>query len=217
MERRVIDMEKDPRREQFQLFSGYSFPYAGVTVQLDVTALELRLRAEHKPIFLTMLYVIHRAVNRVPELRRRIEDGQVVEYDECPVSFTEMKPDGSYAYYRLETARVPYEDYIAMGRVQQAAARQGGTIETDRRAESPSIFASCLPWLNYTSLTHPACTPADSNVRISWGQLFMRCGMTQLSVSIQVHHALADGWHIAQFYRALEEEIAALCPTEENQ
>lgn len=37
MERRVIDMEKDPRREQFQLFSGYAFPYAGVTVQLDVT------------------------------------------------------------------------------------------------------------------------------------------------------------------------------------
>ena len=164
-----------------------------------------------------MLYVIHRAVNRVPELRRRIEDGQVVEYDECPVSFTELKPDGSYAYCRMETARIPYEDYIAMGRQQQAAARQGGTIETDRQAESPCIFASCLPWLNYTSLTHPACTPADSNVRVSWGQLFMRCGMTQLSVSIQVHHALADGWHIARFYRALEEEIAALCPTEENQ
>ena len=217
MERRVISMDRDPRREQFQLFSGYTFPYAGVTVQLDVTALELRLRAEHKPIFLTMLYVIHRAVNRVPELRRRIEDGQVVEYDECPVAFTELKPDGSYAYCRMETARIPYEDYIAMGRQQQAAARQGGTIETDRQAESPCIFASCLPWLNYTALTHPACTPADSNVRVSWGQLFMRCGMTQLSVSIQVHHALADGWHIARFYRALEEEIAALCPTEENQ
>ena len=66
----------------------------------------LRLRAEHKPVFLTMLYVIHRAVNRVPELRRRIEDGQVVEYDECPVSFTELKPDGSYAYCRMETARI---------------------------------------------------------------------------------------------------------------
>ena len=153
MERRVISMDRDPRREQFQLFSGYTFPYAGVTVQLDVTALELRLRAEHKPIFLTMLYVIHRAVNRVPELRRRIEDGQVVEYDECPVSFTELKPDGSYAYCRMETARIPYEDYIAMGRQQQAAARQGGTIETDRQAESPCIFASCLPWLNYTALT----------------------------------------------------------------
>ena len=36
MERRVIDMEKDLRREQFQLFSGYSFPYAGVTVQLSL-------------------------------------------------------------------------------------------------------------------------------------------------------------------------------------
>ena len=43
MERRVISMDRDPRREQFQLFSGYTFPYAGVTVQLDVTALELLL------------------------------------------------------------------------------------------------------------------------------------------------------------------------------
>lgn len=137
MERRVISMDRDPRREQFQLFSGYTFPYAGVTVQLDVTALELRLRAEHKPIFLTMLYVIHRAVNRVPELRRRIEDGQVVEYDECPVSFTKLKPDGSYAYCRMETA-VPLRRLYRQGRQQQAAARQGGTIETDRQAESPA-------------------------------------------------------------------------------
>lgn len=144
MERRVIDMEMDPRREQFQLFSGYAFPYAGVTVQLDVTALELRLRAEHKPIFLTMLYVIHRAVNRVPELRRRIEDGQVVEYDECPVSFTEMKPDGSYAYCRMESARVPYEDYIAMGRVQQAAAgRAAPSKRTAGRKAPASLPPAC--------------------------------------------------------------------------
>ena len=160
MERRVISMDRDPRREQFQLFSGYTFPYAGVTVQLDVTALELRLRAEHKPIFLTMLYVIHRAVNRVPELRRRIEDGQVVEYDECPVSFTELKPDGSYAYCRMETARIPYEDYIAMGRQQQAAARQGGTIETDRQAESPvpavaELYGSDPPGLHSGGQQHP--------------------------------------------------------------
>ena len=115
------------------------------------------------------------------------------QYDEFPVSFTELKPDGSYAYCRMETARIPYEDYIAMGRQQQAAARQGGTIETDRQAESPSIFASCLPWLNYTSLTHPACTPADSNVRVSWGQLFMRCGMTQLSGGWLAHRAVLPG------------------------
>ena len=214
---RYLDMEHYERIEHFRYFLSMPYPYAGVTVDIDVTDIVSFCKARGYSFYLTFLHAAAKAADRVPELRRRIEDGQVVEYDECPVSFTEMKPDGSYAYCRMESARVPYEDYIAMGRVQQAAARQGDTIETDRRAESPSIFASCLPWLNYTSLTHPACTPADSNVRVSWGQLFMRCGMTQLSVSIQAHHALADGWHIAQFYRALEEEIAALCPTEENQ
>ena len=128
MERRVIDMEKDLRREQFQLFSGYSFPYAGVTVQLDVTALELRLRAEHKPIFLTMLYVIHRAVNRVPELRRRIEDGQVVEYDECPVSFTEMKPDGSYAYCRMDDTRCEISTTVGFHGSRASALRSAASV-----------------------------------------------------------------------------------------
>lgn len=91
-----------------------------------------------------MLYVIHRAVNRVPELRRRIEDGQVVEYDECPVSFTELKPDGSYAYCRMESAQVPYEDYIAMGRVQQAAAgRAAPSKRTAGRKAPASLPPAC--------------------------------------------------------------------------
>ena len=122
MERRVISMDRDPRREQFQLFSGYTFPYAGVTVQLDVTALELRLRAEHKPIFLTMLYVIHRAVNRVPELRRRIHDGVIIEYDTCPTSHTELCADGTYCYCTLHHDK-PFAEYIAYAETERQRRR----------------------------------------------------------------------------------------------
>ena len=143
MERRVISMDRDPRREQFQLFSGYTFPYAGVTVQLDVTALELRLRAEHKPVFLTMLYVIHRAVNRVPELRRRIEDGQVVEYDWCPPSYTAMKPDGVYVYCTVE-GDLPYEAFVALGQRRQREVLERGTLTEDGDPLS-FFFVSSLP------------------------------------------------------------------------
>ena len=217
MERRVIDMEKGPAAGAVSAVQRVFLPLCRGNGAAGCDGLELRLRAEHKPIFLTMLYVIHRAVNRVPELRRRIEDGQVVEYDECPVSFTEMKPDGSYAYCRMESAGCPMRTTSPWDACSRRRPGRAAPSKRTAGRKAPASFASCLPWLNYTSLTHPACTPADSNVRVSWGQLFMRCGMTQLSVSIQVHHALADGWHIARFYRALEEEIAALCPTEENQ
>ena len=47
----------------------------------------------------TLIYTENalKGLEPMPELLRRIEDGQVVEYDECPVSFTEINPDRSYA------------------------------------------------------------------------------------------------------------------------
>lgn len=215
MKRRVLSMENDPRWEQYKLFSAYAFPCAGLTVPVDITGLYEWMQREKKPVFLTLLYLVSRAANRVPELRRRIEGGQVVEYDDCPTSFTEMKPDGSYAYYRMGSAQVPYGEYIAQGRSLQQQARRGGSLEVDEADESSRIFVSCVPWLNYTGIVQPMPIPADSNVRISWGKIFMRCGLSQVSVSLQVHHALADGYQMTLFYRYLDEEIAALCPPEE--
>ena len=38
MDFRVIDMEQEPRREQYAYFRSLANPYVGVTVNLDVTA-----------------------------------------------------------------------------------------------------------------------------------------------------------------------------------
>ena len=215
MERRVISMDRDPRREQFQLFSGYTFPYAGVTVQLDVTALELRLRAEHKPIFLTMLYVIHRAVNRVPELRRRIRGDQVVEYDRCPSSHTVALPDGTYCYCSLEVDR-PFREFLPYAAAEQERVKAAPTLEDGEDGES-LFFVSCVPWLSYTALTQPTPTPADSNPRITWGRWHRQGGRTLLPMTLLANHALVDGIHIARFYENLDRELAALCGGEKTE
>ena len=55
-----------------------------------VTAEDVYKRQLHgRPFFLSYLYVVMRAANAVPELRRRLlSDGQVVEYDHCDPSYT---------------------------------------------------------------------------------------------------------------------------------
>ena len=37
MEYKVIDMETYPRRDQFELFNSYAYPYMGLTVNVDIT------------------------------------------------------------------------------------------------------------------------------------------------------------------------------------
>ena len=203
----VVDMSKDPRSGQFAYFRGMTFPFAGLTVEMDIT--DMMTARGSRPFFLSLLYAVVRAANAVPQLRRRLaEDGTVVEYDWCPPSYTAMKPDGVYVYCTVE-GDMPYGTFIAEGQRRQREVLERGTLTEDGDARG-FFFVSSLPWLHYSQLEHPMVSPDDSNPRISWGKYVTVNGRTTLPVSLFVNHALADGLHISRFFRNLEAELAAL-------
>lgn len=206
MDKRIVDMTGDPRREQFAYFSAMANPYVGVTCQVDITALMERIRRDGTPFFLSLTYEVMAAANAVPELRRRIEEGRVVEYGSCRCSCTVAKPDGAYAYCTLDTA-LPFGEFIKTGRAALEAAKYGGTIAEDQDHEE-FFFVSCVPWLRYTGMVQPVPSPAYSNVRISWGKWTEENGRTSLPVTILAHHALVDGIHLGRFYEELEHRVS---------
>ena len=80
----IIDMEKDPRCGQFAYFRAMQYPFASVTVEVDIT--DMMTARGSRPFFLSLLYAVVRAANAVPQLRRRLlPDGRVAEYDWCAV------------------------------------------------------------------------------------------------------------------------------------
>lgn len=203
----IIDMEKDPRCGQFAYFRAMQYPFASVTVEVDIT--DMMTARGSRPFFLSLLYAVVRAANAVPQLRRRIlPDGRVAEYDWCPPSYTAMKPDGVYVYCTVEGDML-YGTFIAEGQRRQREVLERGTLTEDGDVRS-FFFVSSVPWVHYSQLQHPAESPDDSNPRISWGKYVTVNGRTTLPVSLFVNHALADGLHISRFYQKLEEELAAL-------
>ena len=203
----IINMEEDPRSGQFAYFRGMTFPFAGLTVEMDIT--DMMAARDGRPFFLSMLYAAVRAANAVPQLRRRIlPDGRVAEYDWCAPSYTAMKSDGVYVYCNVEGA-LPYDEFVAQGQRRQREVLERGTLTEDGDVLS-YFFVSSLPWMHYSQLQHPAVSPDDSNPRISWGKYVTVNGRTTLPVSLFVNHALADGLHISRFFMNLEEELAAM-------
>ena len=203
----IINMEEDPRSGQFAYFRGMTFPFAGLTVEMDIT--DMMAARGGRPFFLSMLYAVVRAANDVPQLRRRIlPDGRVAEYDWCAPSYTAMKPDGVYVYCNVE-GDLPYDDFVTQGQRRQREVLERGTLTEDGDVRS-FFFVSSVPWVHYSQLQHPAESPDDSNPRISWGKYVTVNGRTTLPVSLFVNHALADGLHISRFYSALDRELAEL-------
>lgn len=142
----------------------------------------------------------------MPEFRRRLLDGQVVEFDRCCPSYTAMKDSGVYVYCLVDSGLLPYEDFLADGKRRQAEALRGDELVESGDPLS-NFFVSCVPWLAYTQLKHPAIGPDDSNPRFSWGKFTEQNGRVTLPVTVFVNHALADGLHIARFYENLDREL----------
>lgn len=204
-----IDMVTYPRRDHFEHFYGMAYPYVGVTVEVDVTALLTLCREKGYSFYLMVLHAVALAADEVDEFRRRIDDHSIVEYKECPTSHTELKPDGTYAYCTLHH-HMPLAEYLQKAEAARAAARKSGSIEEEAEVQS-MYFISTLPWLHYTQLIQPVACGDESNPRFTWGKYQQNAeGRMMMPLSVLVHHALADGVHIAKFYDEFEKQMKHL-------
>ena len=203
----VIDMAQYARRRHFDYFRSLPYPYVGVTENVDVSGLVRFCREKGCSFYLAFLHAAARAADGVPQLRQRIRDGGIVEYDACPTSHTELLPDGTYCYCTLRHDH-PLDRYLPYAEETRRLARENASIDEDDDVES-MYFISALPWLHYTALIQPVAGGDESNPRITWGKYEPDPqGRLMLPVTLLAHHALVDGIHLANFYANLRRELA---------
>lgn len=202
---KMIQMESYPRRKHFEYFKDMAQPYVGVTVKVDITNFFHTVKDKNLPFFLSFLYCISNAANSVAELRQRIYEGGIIEYQRCPTSHTVALENDTYCYCKLDS-NLKFDAYLPYAVQTQERAKTEQCVEDAEDALS-FIFISTLPWINYEAFIQPTPNPADSNPRITWGRYKEQDGQILMPVSILCHHALTDGLHLSKFYQNLELEL----------
>lgn len=200
-----IDMAAYPRREHFAHFLNMAQPFLTMTVKVDITGFLERVHQAEVPFFLSFLYAVTQAANRIPEFRQRIDRDGILEYAHCDPSFTVALADGTYRYCLVHTDQ-PFPQYLEEGLRKQQEAIIAEHLEEE---EDPlgQLFISTLPWVHYESLETPWPDNRFSNPSITWGRYQADGSRVLIPVTVMVHHALCDGIHLAAFYRNLEEEL----------
>jgi chloramphenicol O-acetyltransferase type A len=49
--------------------------------------------------------------------------------------------------------------------------------------------------------------PVDSIPRISWGKYFRDDNLIKMPLSVQVHHALMDGFHVGRYFQQVQKYL----------
>ena len=202
-----IDMTAYPRKAHFDYFRSLAYPYVGVTAEVDITDFRHATKAKGYNFFHSFLWCVSQVANAIPEFRYRQRGDHVVEYDFCMTSHTVAREDETYVYCDLN-ADCDYFDFLPYARAEQEKAKISGDIDRTPEEEEGLLFISTMTWLTHTALIQPVPSPADSNPRITWGKFFDHDGKIKMPVSLLVNHALADGRHIALFYKLLDEKMA---------
>ena len=205
--KKVIDLSTYKRIDHFNYFRTLSNQSIGTTVDIDVTGLVEYCKKNKYSFYLMFMHCAALAADEIPELRQRIENDQIVEYDECPTSHIEPLDDGTYCYCTLHH-HMPLCEFIEKADIARKNAINMPSIKEDEDVDS-MYFVTCLPWFKYSQFYQPSNN--ESNPRISWGKHEPDYkNRLMMPVTILVNHALVDGLQIAKFYENLDKQISLI-------
>ena len=200
-----IDMDTYPRRALYEHFLTFEIPVASRTVQLDVTSLIDFVKTNNYRFSLVIGFIISRAVNHVPELRHRIEDGALVEFNKIIPSFTILSKDKLVYFSKGVFTDVFENDYYENLAINEHAAK--GLDQNVGSENQGQIFITNNPWNSFTALQFPYSKKVSSIPVFGIGKMYNNNDKIKAPLAIQNHHSLTDGYHIGHFLDILEKHL----------
>ena len=205
---RRVDIDTWPRAGQYRLFRSFANPHFAITAPLDVTRLMAELKPRGVSPFTAVLYALTAGANAVPEFLTRFRGEEVVIHEAAGTSFTVPANDSGFVFceapYQPEWADFDRECRACIDAARAGAGHKGEATE----GQDEWLFMSCLPWLDFSAMTHPVDGPQDCIPRIAWGRITRRADGRHLTpVAVQVHHALVDGEHVGAFFAAAQDAL----------
>jgi chloramphenicol O-acetyltransferase type A len=199
----TIDMQTWSRRQHFNLYNSFNHPHFNMCANVDLTGFLPYIKQYAISFNSAMVYLISCTANAIPEFRYRIHGEIVVEHEIVHPSTTILVSEDVFSFCSLKYVN-DFRDFLAEYAKQVAYIKGHPTLE-NASADDDILFMTAIPWISFTSFMHPInMHPCDSIPRFAWGKYFMQGERVSMPLSVQGHHALMDGIHMARFYEKIQ-------------
>lgn len=200
-----IDRDNWVRKEYFEhYFTAVPCTY-NMTVKLDITSI-IEKKLELYP---TMLYYLATIVNQHSEFRMSFNnDGELGVYDELIPCYTIFHKDTETFSSIWTDYTVNFKDFLTA--YENDIIQYGNIKSMDAKPNTPdnSFPVSMIPWTTFEGFNLNLQNGYDYLKPIfTMGKYYEENQRVILPLSIQVHHAVCDGFHICRFINELQEMI----------
>lgn len=200
----LIDLNEWNRGNLFRFYINKMRIVMSLTTDIDVTVLKAYTKEHKLDFYPAMVWVVSKVVNSHDEFKYSWDaGGNLIKWDFVSPSYTVFHDDDEN-FTKMVTE---YADdlFEFCGRV--AADRE--RYKNERAVldnQSPNFFdVSCIPWVRYSHFDlHVFDEGKFLAPVVTWGKYEQTDGKLILPLTMNIHHAVADGFHLARFFNEVQ-------------
>lgn len=199
---KLIDIDKWHRKEFYLHYIDNVVCSYSATVDLDITP----LRGQR--LYAAMLWMITDTVNEYEEFRTYLSSKGLGIFDAMHPSYTIFNQRNKN--FSVIWTEFSAEYAIFLRRYQHDVSQYSASTALAPKPEKPenTFDVSMIPWMTFTSFNLNIFGDGKYLLPIfTMGKAFIREEKTYLPLSIQVHHAVCDGYHVSRFVDTLQKKI----------
>lgn len=198
-----IDIESWHRKEYFKHYTENIPCTYSTVVALDITRV-YKYSKDHKvKLYPLLLYVLSQSVNSMDAFRYALIEDELVNYKQLSPIYTILNDDESFSSIWTE-----YEDDMDtfIHNYSRDLACYSNTGKMNPKNEKNDVFSvSMIPWLDFTAFNLNLKNDSKHLTPIfTLGKYSKKEDRVSIPLSIQVHHAVIDGYHVGRFVETLQ-------------
>lgn len=205
-----IDTSSWKRKPYFDHYFNQIRCTYSITANIDITnVLSFKDRNKVK-LYSLLIYVISKAVNKYEEFRTAINDrGEIGVWETLSPCYTVFHKD-SESFSNIWTE---WNDdlNLFLSNFEQDSKRFGQIDSIDAKPNTPAnVFPiSSLPWTTFTGFNLNIFADGTYLLPIfTYGKYFKDGNRYLIPLSIQVHHAVCDGFHVSRLINEIQQECS---------
>ena len=185
-------------------------PIFGIVTEVDCDECYKNSKENGISFFASYLHKSMIAVNSVEELKYRIVDNEIIAFEKIHAGITIAREDETFGFGFVNFSQ-DFETFNAElnNEILEVKNCSGLRLNNDD-IKKDLIRHSTIPWNSFSGLLHPTNIDRKESVpKITFGKFAVRDGKRMLPISIEAHHGLVDGLHIAKYLNEFQKQLNA--------
>lgn len=205
-----IDMNTWDRGRLFETYIKSMRVVMSMTADINAAPLLKLTKTYGLKFYPAMIWAVLKTVNARGEFKYGWgERGELIKWDFVSPSYAEFHKDDEKCTKTVTEYSGDLFDFHARFLEDRERYKNCRGFATE---QPPNFFdVSCLPWLRYRSFDmHVFDGGKFLAPVITWGKYEREGGRCLMPLTMNIHHAVADGFHLARFFLELQELINSL-------